>query len=59
MPSSAGTSVPPPRRETDMEDIVFLAVIVVFFAACVAYVRGLDRLVRSGEETEGGTEVGS
>jgi hypothetical protein len=42
-----------------MQDIIFLAVIVVFFAACVAYVRGLDRLVRSGEEAEATSEVGS
>jgi hypothetical protein len=35
-----------------MGDIVFIAVIVVFFALCVAYVRGLDRLVRAAEKVE-------
>jgi hypothetical protein len=31
---------------------VFIAIIVLFFAVCVAYVRGLDRLVRASEEVE-------
>lgn len=31
-------------------DLVFVGVTVAFFAACVAYVRGLDHIVRSGEE---------
>jgi hypothetical protein len=35
-----------------MADIVFILVVVVFFALCVAYVRGLDRLVRASEEVE-------
>jgi hypothetical protein len=35
-----------------MADIVFIATTLAFFALCVAYVRGLDRLVRSTEETE-------
>lgn len=35
-----------------MADIVFIAVIVLFFAVCVAYVRGLDRMVRANEEVE-------
>ena len=35
-----------------MADIVFITVIVLFFAVCVAYVRGLDRLVRASEEVE-------
>jgi hypothetical protein len=35
-----------------MADVVFIAVVVVFFALCVAYVRGLDRLVRASEEVE-------
>ena len=39
-----------------MADIVFIAVMVAFFAICVAYVRGLDRLVRSSEEAESATE---
>jgi hypothetical protein len=39
-----------------MADVVFVAVIFAFFAICVAYVRGLDRLVRSSEEAEAATE---
>jgi hypothetical protein len=35
-----------------MQDIIFVLVAVAFFAVCVAYVRGLDRLVRSGEASE-------
>jgi hypothetical protein len=38
-----------------MADVVFVAVIVAFFALCVVYVRGLDRLVRSAED---GDQVG-
>jgi hypothetical protein len=30
-------------------DIGFIALAVGFFALCVAYVRGLDRIVRAGE----------
>jgi len=40
-----------------MADIVFIAVTLAFFAICVAYVRGLDCLVRSSEEAESATEV--
>ena len=35
-----------------MEDIVFVGIALVFFAFCVAYTRGLDRLVRGSEETD-------
>ena len=42
-----------------MADIVFIAMTLAFFAICVAYVRGLDRLVRSSEEAEAATEVQS
>lgn len=35
-----------------MTDVVFIAVALGFFGLCAAYVRGLDRLVRSGEEPE-------
>lgn len=35
-----------------MADIVFIAVALAFFALCVAYVRGLDRIVRAGEEAD-------
>jgi hypothetical protein len=42
-----------------MEDIVFIAIAVAFFAVCVAYTRGLDRLVRSAEEAEAVQDVTS
>jgi hypothetical protein len=35
-----------------MADIAYLIVTIVFFALCVAYVRGLDRMVRATEEVE-------
>ncbi|GEM_PF-3296590 len=35
-----------------MSDIVYIAVALIFFALCVAYVRGLDRIVRASEEVE-------
>jgi hypothetical protein len=35
-----------------MQDILFIGIVLAFFALCVAYVRGLDRLVRSTEEAE-------
>jgi hypothetical protein len=42
-----------------MEDIVFIAIVVAFFAVCVAYIRGLDRIVRSSEEADAAHEVRS
>jgi hypothetical protein len=50
----------PPKRVGEMEvmsDLLFIAIILVFFAVCVAYVRGLDRLVRASEEAEATHEV--
>jgi hypothetical protein len=40
-----------------MADVVFVAVTVAFFALCVLYVRGLDRLVRSAEDGDQAGEV--
>jgi hypothetical protein len=40
-----------------MADIVFIVVILAFFALCVAYVRGLDRLVRASELGESAQEL--
>jgi hypothetical protein len=40
-----------------MADVVFIAVVLAFFALCVAYVRGLDRIVRTSEEAEAAQEV--
>jgi hypothetical protein len=42
-----------------MEDVIYVGISIVFFAICVAYVRGLDRLVRSTEEAEKVTEATS
>jgi len=39
-----------------MEDVVFIGLTLVFFAICIAYVRGLDRIVRTGEEAEAAQE---
>ena len=35
-----------------MQDVVFIGLGLGFMAACAAYVRGLDRIVRSAEESE-------
>jgi hypothetical protein len=45
----AGTTV---KGLTDMQDIIYLGIPIAFFALCVAYVRGLDRLVRGGDDGE-------
>lgn len=42
-----------------MEDILFIGIAVLFFAVCVAYIRGLDRLVRETEKAEAAQEVTS
>ncbi len=42
-----------------MHDLLYLAMTVAFFALCVAYVRGLDRIVGEAEEPEAGPEVTS
>jgi hypothetical protein len=39
-----------------MADIAYLALTIFFFALCVAYVRGLDRVVRASEKVERSTE---
>jgi hypothetical protein len=31
-------------------DVVYIVVIFAFFALCIAYVRGLDRMVRAGDD---------
>ncbi len=35
-----------------MADFAFIAAAIAFFGLCVAYVRGLDRIVRAAEEAE-------
>ena len=42
-----------------MADAIFIAATLAFFGLCVAYVRGLDRLVRSAEEGEAAAEATS
>jgi hypothetical protein len=42
-----------------MADVVFVAVTIAFFALCVLYVRGLDRLMRSAEDEDPAGEVTS
>ncbi len=39
-----------------MEDVVFIGIALAFFAVCIVYVRGLDRIVRTGEEAEAAQE---
>jgi hypothetical protein len=39
-----------------MADLAYLILPIVFFALCVAYIRGLDRLVRASEEVERSSE---
>jgi hypothetical protein len=34
------------------QDVIYVGVIIAFFAICVAYVRGLDRLVKTTEQAE-------
>jgi len=41
----------------ELADIVFIGATVAFFAVCVAYVRGLDLLVRASEEGEAAQEA--
>lgn len=35
-----------------MADVIFILILLAFFAISVAYVRGLDRIVRATEEAE-------
>jgi len=35
-----------------MADFAFIVAAIAFFGLCVAYVRGLDRIVRAAEEAE-------
>ena len=42
-----------------MADIVYIVVGLAFFALCIAYTRGLDRLVRASEEGEDAQEATS
>jgi hypothetical protein len=35
-----------------VEDLIYFTITIAFFAICVSYVRGLDRLVRQSEDSE-------
>lgn len=35
-----------------MEDLVFVGITLAFFALCVAYVRGLDRIAGSADDAD-------
>jgi hypothetical protein len=39
-----------------MADVIFIAITLAFFALCVAYVKGLDRMVRATEDAESSHE---
>jgi hypothetical protein len=39
-----------------MADLLFIVIAAIFFAICIAYVRGLDRIVRQGDEPAAGSE---
>ena len=39
-----------------MRDAVFLSIVVAFFALCVAYVRGCERLIGSASDETGPVE---
>jgi hypothetical protein len=45
------------KGTTGMQDIIFVGIALAFFALCVGYVRGLDRLVRGAEEAERATDL--
>lgn len=36
-----------------MADIIFVLITVAFFAICVLYIRGCERILRGAEEGEG------
>ena len=33
-----------------MPDVIFVGIVVAFFALCVLYIKGCERILRSGEE---------
>lgn len=45
------------QETNDMADLVFIAGTLAFFAICVAYIRGLDRMVRADESAEATNET--
>jgi hypothetical protein len=40
-----------------MADIVFVLIAVAFFAVCALYIRGCERILRSGEESDQGSDL--
>jgi hypothetical protein len=55
--SPALSAGPEFKGTDDMQDIIFVGIALAFFAVCVAYVRGLDRLVRGSEAAERATDM--
>ncbi len=51
-----GSTHSPSRYKRGMADFGYLVLAIVFFALCVAYIRGLDRFVRASEEVERAAE---
>jgi hypothetical protein len=33
-----------------MADVIFIAIVVAFFGLCVLYIKGCERILRSGDE---------
>lgn len=54
---SADAGHPTTKEDPRMQDIIYVGITLAFFAVCVLYVRGLDRLVRDGEEGERAKDV--
>jgi len=44
--------IQPAGWESGVPDVAFIVIGLTFFALCVAYVRGLDRIVRAVEDHE-------
>jgi hypothetical protein len=40
-----------------MADIVFVLIAVAFFALCGLYIRGCERILRSGDESDQGSDL--
>ena len=56
-PTRSAPRSPRPSRDQGptMADVVFIGIAAAFFAVCVLYVRGLDRMVRASAEPESPT----
>lgn len=41
-----------------MADVVFMLIVVAFFAVCVLYIRACDRVITGGDPSDGAEEAG-